>query len=287
MPTWRRSRGEGPLVLVVSVIGNAERAYLDLLKRALTREISEQRFEMIGFPTGWLPGPLRRAAERQPWKLVRRVDPGRGAGWWPLEGETMVGLPRLDHLERCIETVVVERVPGDLIETGVWRGGVVLFMRAMLDLLGDEGRTVFAADSFAGLPPPDVKRYPEDEGLALWSRKQLAVSLDRVSAAFDRYGVSRRGVRFLEGWFEQTLPRAPIDRLAIARLDGDMYGSTIVALEALYPKLSPGGFLIVDDYHEIAACRKAVDDYRTLNRIHERLERIDDQAVFWRREAGP
>jgi O-methyltransferase len=181
---------------------------------------------------------------------------------------------------------VLEReVPGDLIETGAWRGGATIFMRAILRAYGDTERVVWVADSFQGLPTPDPSLYPEDETDRSWAHAELAVSLDNVKANFERYGLLDDQVRFLPGWFRETLPAAPIERLALLRLDGDMYESTMVALESLYPKLSSGGYVIVDDYGALQGCRAAVDDFRREQAITEELKWIDWTGVFWKRRA--
>jgi len=111
----------------------------------------------------------------------------------------------------------------------------------------------------------------------------LAVPLERVQDNFRRYGLLDSQVRFLKGWFRDTLPTAPIDRLAILRLDGDLYESTIQALDSLYDKLSPGGFVIVDDFHNVAACRQAVHDFRNNRGITDPIQTIDWGGAFWRR----
>jgi O-methyltransferase len=203
---------------------------------------------------------------------------------WPARAHTMIGLKRLANLRACVESVIDDNVPGDLIETGVWRGGATIFMRAILKARGVTDRLVWVADSFAGLPPPDTARFPSDEGITLHRFSQLAVSLESVRENFRRYGLLDEQVRFLKGWFRDTLPAAPIRRLAVLRLDGDLYESTIQALDALYPKLSPGGYLIVDDYGNVAACRQAVHDYRAEHHVNEQIERIDWGGAFWRRE---
>ena len=84
-------------------------------------------------------------------------------------------------------------------------------------------------------------------------------------------------------WFKDTLPDAPIDRIAVLRLDGDLYESTIQALDALYPRLSPGGFCIIDDYHAIKACRQAVTDYRAKHGLSAEIVDIDQTGVLWRK----
>jgi O-methyltransferase len=198
----------------------------------------------------------------------------------------MIGLKRLDNLHACIEAVIRGQIQGDLIETGVWRGGACIFMRAALNVYGDQNRKIWVADSFEGLPRPDG-RYQQDEGDLHWTHSELVVSLDQVKANFSRYGLLDDRVCFLKGWFKDTLPRAPIERLAILRLDGDMYSSTMDALVNLYPKLSCGGFAIIDDFYAVETCRKAVNDFRESNNIHEAILPIDPSAVYWRKTAGP
>jgi O-methyltransferase len=195
----------------------------------------------------------------------------------------MIGLRRLDNLEHCVRDVVQRGVAGDLIETGVWRGGASIFMRAVLKALGDTTRTVWAADSFQGLPRPNAAAYPADEGESSWRRFELAVGLDTVKANFAKYGLLDDQVRFLVGWFSDTLPAAPIERLAVLRLDGDLYESTIVALRALYPKLSPGGYVIVDDWGAVPACKEAVADFRAEAKIDDPIREIDWTGVYWQR----
>lgn len=198
----------------------------------------------------------------------------------PYFSDTMVSAKRLNHLQYCVESVLQRDIPGDFIETGVWRGGCCILMRAVLAAYGCDDRIVFVADSFQGLPTPDMTRYPHDEGQILHEISMLAVSREEVEKRFETYGLLDDQVKFIEGWFEETLPVAPIEQLAILRLDGDMYGSTIVALESLYPKLSAGGFCIIDDYC-INSCAQAVHDYRDRNGISSRLISIDDYSVYW------
>lgn len=272
-----------------------EELYLDLLAACLTRTL---------FGYGYVPvEPPRRLYRRAIYNLLqsrlnargiemlKRVSfdqQDRAAGRdWPRDGETMVGLARLRNLRECIADVIRRGVPGDLLEAGVWRGGATIFMRAALKAYGDEQRLVWVADSFQGLPPPNADRYPADAGDQHWMWSEiLAVPLDQVEANFRRFGLLDSQVRFLPGWFQDTLASAPIDRLAVLRLDGDMYESTKVALDALYPKLSPGGYLIVDDYQHVPGCKAAVDDYRAGHGIDEPIRDIDWTAVYWQREYG-
>ena len=202
---------------------------------------------------------------------------------WPPDAETMVGIKRLENVQACIADVVRDGVPGDLIEAGTWRGGCAIFMRAALAAFGDTIRTVWVADSFEGLPKPDAEEYPCDAGDKHWQSKEyLAVSLESVQANFMRYGFLDDRVRFLKGWFKDTLPTAPLTKLAVARLDGDMYESTIQALGSLYPRLSIGGYLIIDDYG-LPGCKAAVDYYRDTNGIKEAIQHVEWTGAYWRR----
>jgi len=201
---------------------------------------------------------------------------------WPPRAHTMIGLKRLDNLQACIETVLREGIEGDLMETGVWRGGASIFMKGVLAAYGDETRNVWLADSFRGLPPPDAKSYPADQDWNLNRHRELAVSLQDVQANFAAYGLLDERVRFLEGWFKDTLPKAPVNRLAVLRLDGDLYESTIQVLDALYAKLSAGGFLIVDDYF-LKPCRAAIEDFRRANGVTDTILQIDRMSVYWRK----
>jgi cephalosporin hydroxylase/glycosyltransferase involved in cell wall biosynthesis len=201
---------------------------------------------------------------------------------WPARALTMVGLVRLGQLVDAIETVVAEDIPGDVVEAGVWRGGACILARAALRALGVADRVVWCADSFAGLPPPDPTRYPADVGDTHHSIEYLRVGLAEVHAGFERFGELDDQVRFLPGWFADTLPEAPIRQIAVLRLDADMYGSTMDALQHLYPRVAPGGFVIVDDYGAVTGCRRAVDHFRKVHGITAPLQFIDWTGRFWR-----
>lgn len=203
---------------------------------------------------------------------------------WPAQGMSMIGMKRLDNVQQCVETVIADGVPGDLIEAGVWRGGSTILMRALLEVRGDEDRRVWVADSFEGLPPPDTTSYPADKGDKHHTHKFLVVSIDEVRRNFVRYGLLDERVQFLPGWFRDTLPPLVDETWSVVRVDGDMYESTIQTLDALYPRLSPGGFLIVDDYGAIEGSARAVDDFRETHGIEEEIQQIDWTGVYWRKQ---
>jgi O-methyltransferase len=206
---------------------------------------------------------------------------------WPLSGLTMIGLKRLDDLQSCAESVVRDGVEGDLIEAGAWRGGASILMRATLDSLGADDRTVWVADSFQGFPQPKLGGLPEDRKLDdLCQVDFLAAPVEEVQDHFARFGLDR-GVRFVPGFFEETMPDLRGGRWSLVRIDADTYESTRLTLEALYPGLERGGYLIVDDYPYVEACERAVDDFRREHGIIEPIEQIDWMGARWRRESDP
>jgi O-methyltransferase len=259
-----RAHGPGPEAVTL------RQAYLDLLKLCLC--------DLVGTSTV----SVGRTAEGV---VASRELAGeqlrlRAAGMdWPLQGLTMVGLDRLDDLQSCVESVVRNRVDGDLIEAGTWRGGASILMRATLDALGEPERTVWVADSFQGFPQLDHPQTPTDQ----WGEiDYLSVPLDEVKANFARLGCDQ-GVRFVAGFFTDTLADLAECRWSIIRLDGDTYDATWSALESLYPGLSVGGYLIIDDYGALEECRAAVDEFRGVHGISEPIEPVDWTCVRWRR----
>ena len=200
---------------------------------------------------------------------------------WPSVSHSMIGNRRMLNLQHLAEHALITATPGDFIETGVWRGGACIMMRAVLQAYGVQDRTVWVADSFEGLPRPNPERYPADSGDTHFKYEELAVPIEKVRDNFNRYGLLDEQVVFLKGWFKDSLPKAPIEKLALMRLDGDMYESTMDALVNLFPKLSPGGFVIIDDFGYIESCRKAVHDYRTQCGITDPIYDIDGIGVFW------
>ncbi len=247
--------------------------YLDLLKRVLTDTIYAEEPD--------------RETESPGHFLLSFVD-------HYIRGRAVSMLPRVrfDNLQNCIRDVLERSVPGDLIETGVWRGGATIFMRAALEAYGDKDRTVWVADSFEGLPEPDAEKYPLEAKAfhgVMHSKvlKHFAADEEDVRRNFAAFGLLDGRVRFLKGWFKDTLATAPIERLAILRLDGDHYESTMDALTALYDKVSPGGYVIVDDYSEDSwtYCRRAVEEFRASHSIDGPLVRVDSSCHFWRRDS--
>lgn len=272
---------------------NNER-YISLLKKSLLNQLYLDNELRIQYLIQCIEGHcsfeqsvfLDITAQKQ--EALAQLKEWRRIGWANMDGlhradysRTMLGEKRLDNVERCIREVVANNIPGDLIECGVWRGGCTIFMKGLLESLGDTRRKVWVADSFRGLPKPTEV---EDLGLDLSSDvvPHLAVSREDVQQAFQNYDLLDERVCFLEGWFKDTLASAPIERLAVLRLDGDLYESTMDGLLALYDRVSVGGYIIIDDYY-IPACRKAVLDFRTEREITDEIIEIDWTGSYWQK----
>lgn len=225
--------------------------YLDLLKVCLTRTMDLKGSE-----------------------LERRIE---GLDW-PLTAETMVSYKRLDNLRELIQQVINERIKGDLIETGVWRGGASIFMKAIL-ATAESNKKIYVCDSFQGFPK---STNVLDDEFDFLEDQRFAISVDEVRRNFEKYSLLDDNVIFVKGWFEETLPTLQ-GPFSLLRLDGDLFSSTNDALRALYPKLVDGGFCIIDDY-SLSPCKAAVDSYRALNGIREPMMTIDHSAAYWRKD---
>lgn len=278
--------------------GNAERErYLRLLKRALMNllypELELQMMFLLNRGVGDLAGTelkrhLRDLGEREPEALARLRALKTGGMALAQCPHTMIGQFRLDNIERCAERIFADGIAGDFLEAGVCQGGATIFMRALQVVHGEGYRRTWVVDSFQGVPPSDQecdRRY----GLNLEEAREpwLACSEARVRDHFERYDLLDEGVEFVAGWVADSLPRAPIGPLAMLRLDVDLYSSTQECLDLLYDRVSPGGFVLIDDYGWLQCCRDAVDDFRARRGITEPIQPIDASGIFWRKGGDP
>ncbi len=183
---------------------------------------------------------------------------------------TMTSPERVLALRDAVRHVVARRIPGDFVECGVWRGGSMMVVARTLLGLG-ERRELHLFDTFEGMSAPTA----EDVALDARRAKDLLEASARkpgrgvwciageedVRANVEGTGYPRALVRLVRGKVEDTLPAAAPGRIALLRLDTDWYESTRHELEHLYPRLSPGGVLLIDDYGYWKGARKAVDEY--------------------------
>jgi uncharacterized coiled-coil DUF342 family protein len=204
---------------------------------------------------------------------------------WPKNAFSMIGAARMRNFRTSVERVILSNVPGDIVETGVWRGGASILARAVLAAYGVTDRKVILADSFEGLPPPDKEHYPADADSNFHEFPELAVSLEQVRNNFEKFGLLDDQVVFLKGWFKDTMAHVPAQQIAVLRLDGDMYESTIDPLTHLFDRVSAGGWIIVDDYEWVPACKAAVDDFLSGRGLKPEIQQIDGVGVFFEKAA--
>jgi O-methyltransferase len=184
---------------------------------------------------------------------------------------TLIGPELLDELRDLIEKSI--DLPGDFVETGVWRGGACIWAAAVLESLGSDKR-VYVCDSFEGLPPVTHPKETIDYSEAV----SLIVPLEEVEANFDRFGLKHKAV-FVKGWFKDTMPSLNIP-VSVLRLDGDMYESTNDVLKYMYDRVSPGGYVIIDDYC-LPPCARAVDEFRSKRKLRGGLK--NRAGVWWQK----
>lgn len=203
-------------------MADVSKMYIDLMKKVLTdyhrMELGEYKHINTDEKT-WKTNALLaidKVVGTRGYSVMKRVEferqqreEGRD---WPAYADTMIGMKRLDNLEFCIREVVKNDIPGDVIETGVWRGGSTIFMKAVLRALGQDVRKVWVADSFEGLPKPNAEKYDADKFDEHYKIQELAISVDTVKYNFQKYDLLDDNVMFLKGWFKDTLPRNQINR---------------------------------------------------------------------------
>jgi hypothetical protein len=193
---------------------------------------------------------------------------------------TLTSPERMVSLTRAVEYVVAHGIPGDFVECGVWRGGSVMLMARALLRRNAQGRDIYLFDTFEGMTEPTASDVSYDGEVAAdtyvrVNEKLIAVGVDEVRRNVLSVGYDPQRLHFVKGKVEETIPRHAPARIALLRLDTDWYDSTKHELVHLFPRLSPGGVLIVDDYGHWAGARKAVDEYLGENRIAMLLARID------------
>lgn len=239
--------------------------YLDLLKRSLI---------------GWPYLPIERTLS---WPHTGTDEARLNGQDWPLIAHTMLGMKRLNNIEDLCIRAINDDIPGDFCECGVWRGGATILMAGIVREFAHTPRQVYVCDSFAGVPAPSPD-YPQDRNMTFHQNNDyLGVSAEEVAVAFIRYNLDGPNISLVEGLFKDTLP-GPIGQLSVLRIDGDLYESAMDVLNALYDRVSPGGYVIVDDYGNVPPVREATDDFRRRYGVTTPMTSVDWSAVWWQKE---
>lgn len=199
---------------------------------------------------------------------------------WPFVGITMAGVMRLDNIREALRDIEKKGIPGDFVECGVWRGGASIFAKSFFDLYKIRNRKVWVVDSFMGLPPA---RTGNDENF--WVELDyLKIAQETVEENFRAFGVLDSNVEFVKGYFVDSLPHIKVKQIAVLRMDGDMYESTMDQLFNLYDRVPIGGWVIIDDFKAVAACQKAIADFRNWHGLSEPIITIDRYAAYFIKE---
>lgn len=198
---------------------------------------------------------------------------------------TMSGPERISGLLDAVAYLVGNRIEGDFVECGVWRGGSMMAAAHKLLSLDAASRHLYLFDTFEGMPPPSTKdkvftgeraeailaRTERKEGPGVWA----FAGLDDVQRNLESTNYPAGLVHFVRGKVEDTIPQQAPEKIALLRLDTDWYESTKHELEHLYPRLAPNGVLIIDDYGHWVGAKQAVDEYFAKQKLKPFLSRLD------------
>jgi hypothetical protein len=202
-----------------------------------------------------------------------------------VQGYTMTSPERIFALREAVRHVVAHGIPGSFVECGVWRGGSMMVVARTLLELGVTDRDLYLFDTFEGMPAPTVHDVDLD-GVSAYDRwnsqrrnrfvpAEASAGLDEVREAMDRVGYPVERIHYVQGLVEDTVPdRAPA-QIAVLRLDTDYYESTRHELFELYPRLTHGGILIVDDYGHFQGAKLAVNEFLSQCGEPVLLHRVD------------
>ena len=210
---------------------------------------------------------------------------------------TMTSPERLYGLYKATRFVVEAGIPGDIVECGVWKGGSMMMIALTLLSLDVRDRRLVLFDTYEGLPKPDPEKdiniwggsahdgwaqHRISDESSTWARSPL----EEVKANMASTGYSEDQLTYVVGMVEQTIPEQAPDQIALLRLDTDWYASTKHEMVELYPRLSPGGVLIIDDYGHFAGARQAVDEYLSESGTTLLLNRLDYSGRLAQKPGG-
>jgi hypothetical protein len=201
---------------------------------------------------------------------------------------TLTGPERVYALTNAVRYVAGSGIPGAIVECGVWKGGSMMAAALTLLRLGRQDRELYLFDTFEGMPQPTaLDLAPNGRPAAIeFERSRISddssewcnAPIELVREALGRTGYDMNKIHLVKGKVEQTIPAAAPGSIALLRLDTDWYESTRHELEHLFPRLSSGGVIIIDDYGHWQGARRATDEFLSRNDIRLLLNRIDYTA---------
>jgi len=199
---------------------------------------------------------------------------------------TMTDPERIFALINCVRYIVQSKIPGDIVECGVWRGGSMMAAAKVLLSLNESSRRLYLFDTFEGMPKPSEKdisydgRHASELFKARTKSFMSFATLRDVKDNMSKVGYERSKIHFVKGLVEETIPARAPTRISLLRLDTDLYSSTRHELQHLFPRLSHGGVIVVDDYGYWLGSRKAMDEYMVANKIKLLLHITSEGAAI-------
>jgi hypothetical protein len=273
-----------------SVVGRTARFVLPVLHKLLpprgyaaVYEIAYNSYKRLLHFKHWLAVTSRRPFASEKRKLRDDLS-------LALLPHTMGGRKALENAFDVVARVEAGGIPGALVECGVAEGGTAAMMAMTSKALGGSARDVWLFDSYEGLPEPTVEDYHDGragEFIRPLPKGACLGTIEQVSELFfGKLGFPRDQVHLVKGWFQDTVPlnRGKVPQIAVLRLDGDWYESTRIPLENFYDQVSPGGFVIIDDYATCFGSRRAVDEFRVERGISTRLHEDGRGGVYFQKD---
>ena len=191
---------------------------------------------------------------------------------------TLVGLERVQNLCRLAQRIEDEKIPGDVVECGVYNGGTAAIL-ARIATRSRMRRTVWLFDSFKGMPETTERDGPEAQEYV----GKVLGNVGQVRALLKKTGADLNRVRIVEGYYQDTFPKAEIDRIALLNIDADWYESVRLCFEKFYDSIVTDGFVSIDDYGHWPGCRTAVDEFFQKRRLAYPLQEVDYTARWFQK----
>jgi O-methyltransferase len=195
---------------------------------------------------------------------------------------SMANEPEISFMHVAIRDIVQSNVPGDIVEAGVWRGGMAIWMNYLLHQYHSEKTNIWLFDSFDEFPEPtyEADKYVHPVTKILY---ETPVSSDDVTRNFEKFNLLTPNLLVVKGKYENSVPNVDISKISILHLDCDYYDPTLLMLDKYYTKISQGGYIIINNYfYDYIHTRIAVDEYRTKNNITTPIQKIGERYGYWK-----
>ena len=188
----------------------------------------------------------------------------------------------INQVQKLLTDILDKKIKGSVVETGVWRGGMGMWMQSILKYYRSD-KDIYLFDTFEYFPKPSNNKLDDQIHDITQFLFQTIPSVSDVKNNFSLNGLLDKNIKFIAGDFFQTVPVTPIESISLLRLDSDYYDSTLFILENYYARISSGGYVIIDDYNnEYVGCKQAVDTFRSKYQIDSPIIDTYHGSVYWK-----